>query len=795
MKRKIVLLMYFLILSVSGSMLRASETVVVGTVRSLIDKTPLEAVNIYFQGTHHGVQSDKDGFFYIKSSGNENILVFSSVGFRTKTIKIKSGETSGVQVELIEDINMLADLFVIPGANPALELMKKVRENVSHSEFAGINLSTHITEQEMVMLQKDSLSSNTGIFELLKEGTITSKDNQVFLPLYLSESQCLMQSGNTTVLKSESHANPENLKLLLEKITGEVKTNLNFYNDEIQLFGKKFISPVTLSGKNFYKYYLLDSIGSGNSKSYRVKFKSNNPGTLAFNGEMFIDSGSSGIKEIRAELPRFVNLNFVRDLQLKLKFQSYENKVNLPVYEEMILKLEQDIFPDKPEFNSGLFMFRTVQFSRDSSVNIRENSFAGTDFIKDEISKSISDISKNKIFKTAKWLADVFVTGYAQFGKLDLGKVNQLARLTDAEGFRITVPVRTNENLWKNFSIGGYWGYGFKNRFHACSGEFSYKLPLIRKTVFNISYTNDLFRIDYDINNFKLKEDPLLSADEDISGTLFSFKSAGKLNQRKVLNFSLMHDISDDFEMSVYYRKINTFSGLTLPLISADKVYDKIGHQSVTLHTRISFDEKSFEDHLQRLYVYNNKPVITFDVEAGRTSLAAGNHNFLKFKSEIRQKLDFPSGQWSYSIEGGAVFGKVPYYLLDIPVGNQSSVFRRNAFTMMNIMEYGLDKYIAIHQELLLNGLIFNYIPIVKNLKLREIFTLKCLVGSLEQHQQPLLIFPDYMKELNTPYVEAGAGVTNIFRIFTIQVFRRFTDTDLPGVRKWGLITGIRFNF
>jgi hypothetical protein len=175
--------------------------------------------------------------------------------------------------------------------------------------------------------------------------------------------------------------------------------------------------------------------------------------------------------------------------------------------------------------------------------------------------------------------------------------------------------------------------------------------------------------------------------------------------------------------------------------------------------------------------------------------LNANKYDFIKLKSEIRQKVDFLSGQWSYSVEAGAIIGSVPYYLLHIPVGIQSTVFRRNAYAMMNIMEYGADKYIAIHQELLLNGLIFNKIPLLRNLKLREIVTLKCLVGSLDERHQQLLYLPSYMKELNSPYIEAGVGVTNILRVFTMQVYRRFTDTDMPGVRKWSLLTGIRFNF
>jgi len=57
--------------------------------------------------------------------------VFSCVGYRRKEIKLKPGQGVGLQVELHEENTMLQEVFVVPGANPALELMKKVRLNES----------------------------------------------------------------------------------------------------------------------------------------------------------------------------------------------------------------------------------------------------------------------------------------------------------------------------------------------------------------------------------------------------------------------------------------------------------------------------------------------------------------------------------------------------------------------------------------------------------------------------------------------------------------------------------------
>ena len=43
----------------------------------------------------------------------------------------------------------------------------------------------------------------------------------------------------------------------------------------------------------------------------------------------------------------------------------------------------------------------------------------------------------------------------------------------------------------------------------------------------------------------------------------------------------------------------------------------------------------------------------------------------------------------------------------------------------------------------------------------------------------------------NKPYVEAVIGVTNIFKILSVQYVRRLTYTDLPTAHK----QGVRFRF
>ena len=170
----------------------AQETVVVGTVRSKTDKTPIQSVNIYFKNTPIGVVTDEDGFYILKHTGSENTLVFSCIGYKTQEFKIKPGETAGLYVEMREDINLLQDLFVLPGANPALDLMQRVRENRTRNDIYNHPVTLSNEEQQLVLLSRNNArNSPLKQFELLSKELVSPDDSTLFLPLYLSTASYL----------------------------------------------------------------------------------------------------------------------------------------------------------------------------------------------------------------------------------------------------------------------------------------------------------------------------------------------------------------------------------------------------------------------------------------------------------------------------------------------------------------------------------------------------------------------------------------------------------------------------
>ena len=59
----------------------------------------MPGVNVYWEGTNKGTATDEDGNFVIKKSKNQHMLVFSFVGYETKTVHIDNPENLEIVLE------------------------------------------------------------------------------------------------------------------------------------------------------------------------------------------------------------------------------------------------------------------------------------------------------------------------------------------------------------------------------------------------------------------------------------------------------------------------------------------------------------------------------------------------------------------------------------------------------------------------------------------------------------------------------------------------------------------------
>lgn len=98
------------ILAEGTNVLQQSRTVK-GRVVSADDNLPLPGVNILIKGTTFGTQTDGQGAYTLEVSGNDAVLVFSSIGYTSQEIVV--GEQSTIDLTLQVDVTTLSEIVVV----------------------------------------------------------------------------------------------------------------------------------------------------------------------------------------------------------------------------------------------------------------------------------------------------------------------------------------------------------------------------------------------------------------------------------------------------------------------------------------------------------------------------------------------------------------------------------------------------------------------------------------------------------------------------------------------------------
>ena len=158
-------------------------------------------------------------------------------------------------------------------------------------------------------------------------------------------------------------------------------------------------------------------------------------------------------------------------------------------------------------------------------------------------------------------------------------------------------------------------------------------------------------------------------------------------------------------------------------------------------------------------------------------------------------------------VKAGKVFSQIPYTLLEIPRGNETYFYANNGFNQMNLFEFVTDQYVEAHWKHHFMGLLFNRIPLIKKLNLREAVGIDMIYGTLSQKNKNFNSNNSFTVMDDVPYFEANVGVENILDVIKVDFIYRLTFNNNsykanyllanPGneISNWGVKVGLQFAF
>lgn len=794
-----------------------AETIVVGTVYDAHTMLPLQNVSVYFRATDVGCATNDEGLFMLRTDTDKKLtLVVSAIGYKTQKFTIEPNQYAGIEVELEEKSTMLQDVFVLPGANPALPIMARAR-NMRDANNAIMDLSDDVplTSVQLYISDIERKHLQRKLWKSLQQGMIEQEDSSYLLPLYSCTSKGTQKEEHAALLTETDYS------LLLNSISDEV----NFYANNISVFGKSFLSPFASSGNSYYNYYLVDSIPCDSilntGKAYLLHFKSKNPFFATFNGEMVLDSATCALRSINVNVPSEANVNFLNSLHINQTFYpngTLQNEDLSIIFDFAVKADSSHIFPSVTAIrkvyaspvstpvdmvpmlsHAPLMISSTTADTTDVenlSLPVNETETDLPDYALlpiDTISPIIDSLNNLPVMKVARFASYFLNTGYFPTRSvIDIGIFNELIQFNPQEKLHLGLPLRTNAKLWPHLCLEAYAGYGFHDHAWKGKGQIQYQLPTPRRHIIGAYYWDHYTFPDITILNQMTREN-------GIGYSLFGFTNAliqnfytndnayNTLTRVREFHIWTENDWTDNIETRFDVKIGRTGYGDSM--VGYDKI-SSFQTRSIAGLVRIGFDERKIDLFFKRIHVYSQHPVVVFRAEFGSYSTESMTQDNLYGRLDlmVRQQISLGmGGQLSYLGEAGIILGKVPYPLLTTFLGNQTYGYDPYRFTLMNNAQFIADKYIWMQVTWDGQGVLFNRIPGIRYLRLHELLECKVAYGGLSDKHNSIMPLPDRVSNLTVPYVEVGIGIGNIFRVLDLYSVWRVTNRSDLSTPLWGM--------
>lgn len=803
----------------------AQKTVVKGVVTDAHTNEALPFVNVVFKNSLIGTITDTLGYFLLETNGKFNIVEFSSIGYSSLIKTVNTGVENVVNVKLTSDFIALGEVKVRPNDEPVRALLKKLVENKpqNNPERNQRYAYEKYTKWEYHLNNVGNRLMNSRTFKNNQSFFKRNEDSTFYLPVYFSEQLVFNQfqrdplRQKSTILADKTSGLGLLQDFEVSGYTSGLDIEVNFYDNFINLFSQNFVSPTSGNGWFYYKYYLEDSTIVDGAKHYRVMFTPRRIGDKVFRGHMVIEDRFFSLVEIDATLSSKTNLNFVKALKLKSSYQFVNDTV--PFYKRNQIDAVVDYVPinitDSTKKRIELYFTQVSSISKvdvnppDEVVlsvkgisyettkakdfdtrdtlywsNVRHESLSDNDRM---IYATIDSINQLKMIRFIDNTAQMYMTGYFDVGKFEIGPWMNFVNYNKVENLHLFFGGRTSSEISKQFMLWGGAGYGTRNKAFYGSLGAGYKFPVLNRRVVKLFYSDNVLRMGESEKILYLYENSLTTSESNLMSVLFSRDEFDELYRQKNINFSYEHEFRTGFSGKFNTSWVKQYSPEFYPFDFYGTPLESVSAVDASLDFRFSWKEKLIDDEFLRFYVSTDYPIVHFTIGGGRADFFDQKSYYYRFHSTVKQNVYVGQTLFEYALEGGMIFGQLPYTLLEIPRGNETFGYYSYDFNLLNYMEFVSDRYINLYTEYHLNGFFFNRLPLLKRLGLREVLSAKGMLGSLSDKQLNALTLPASVSRMNDPYLEVGAGVENVLRFFRFDGIWRISPHSKLGAPKFGI--------
>lgn len=722
--------------------------------------------------------------------------------------------------------------------NPAVDLQCHIRESAPLYDSDRLPYFSYDTYEKISLaVNRFNPEKNNGNLSFLKEYTDTSQlSGATILNISLKE------KISTTYYRNTPHSRKEHVKGVrriglddfidqssVQTLLDDVLREVDIFNNDINILQNRFVSPLSVLGPDFYKYYITDTLEVEGEPCTELSFVPRTSQSFGFTGKLYVTTDSTYfVKKVVLGVPRDINLNFVDNLRLIQTFARATDGTRLKNEDTMTVELT--VIPGTQGLYArrhSIYRNHGAEPCEDMSVySIRgrrtEPRSASSRSLyywyqhrpvpltasESRLEDMIARLRDNTAYFWAEKFLKIFVTGYIptsspdSLSRIDIGPWNTFVSGNDIEGTRLRIGATTTATLSPRWFGKIFMAYGTKDKRLKYGAELEYSFIDKRKHSGEFPIHSVKASHTYDVD--MIGQHYLYTNPDNFVLSLTRVKNR-LMTYRRTSELKYTLEFENNFSIEAAVKAERQEPGPFLPFITAGGItHDHYDETSFNLTLRYAPGEQFFQTRTQRIPVNQDAPVFTLSHTYAPGGFPGNTFEVNKTEFGVKKRFWFSAfGYLDCCAIGGHVWSRSPYPSLLIPNANLSYTIQPESFALMKPMEFISDSYVSWFLTYWANGAIFNYIPLIKRLRLREVISFRGYLGALSSRNTPgidneLYRFPDgaYAARMNgRPYMELSAGIDNLLRILRIDYVWRLTYRDTPGIDRGGVRVALHFTF
>lgn len=725
--------------------------------------------------------------------------------------------------------------------NPAVEFARRLRKDSKKNDPFEMDFYSYDKYEKTIFALNDYNSKpngkeRSGKLAFLENYTDTSSlTGKRILDLLIKEKiSTRLRSRNPGADKEVTRAyrsagidevmDQDNVRIIIENALPEI----DIFRNDINLLQNRFVSPLSTIGPDFYMYFLRDTVIIDDEKCIELGFRPHNTESLGFIGNLYVpvEDTTMFVKKIIMKTPSNINLNYVDGVHISQTFEKdslgkrhkksddisvefrlipgtpgiYSRKISL--YDRFSYDMREDL--------SEYYRMMGKNFSLENSLSRdtifwSENRPIALSFAEGRLSNLTKEMRKVPVLYWGEKVVHFLEDGFLSIGKkhkFDLGPVTSFISFNPVEGLRLKLGGMTMASLNPHFFGSAYVSYGLHDRKWRYSGKLEYSFKAKK------NHSNEWPRhgiwLEWN-NDMDMIGQHYLFSDPDNIFLSFKRKKSVLVTYRKEVKLGYILELPNNFSVEFGFKYEHQKPSKWLPFVfSNGEVSHSYNQSAFALSLRWAPGEQFVQRRFNRINVNKDGWVIIFTQEYGPKRFCGSSFTMNRSELSIRKRLWLSAfGYFDFILKGGKIWSSVYYPALMWPNANITYTIQQESFSLMNPMEFANDTYTALDISYYGRGVLFNHIPWLKKLHLREIVTFKGLYGTLTDRNNPsinkdLYQFPADAKVGimgHQPYMEMGVGIDNILTLFRLDYVWRLTYRGIPGCDDRGLRIGLHVSF